>query len=155
LNVLSVSLPPLRERADDVLLLARHFLRKYAQKFAAPARDFAPATWMKLSCYDWPGNVRELENVVERAVVLAEQALIQPQDIRLQEAGSPDRNASFHELKAKAIEQFERNYLCQALAAHDGNITKAAESAHKDRRAFWELLRKHRIIVRSRSSRAP
>ena len=155
LNVLSVSLPPLRERAGDVLLLARHFLSKYAQKFAAPARDFAPATRMKLGCYDWPGNVRELENVVERAVVLAEQALIQPQDIRLQEAVRPERNASFHELKAMAIEQFERSYLRQALAAHDGNITKAAESAHKDRRAFWELLRKHRIIVRSPSSRAP
>jgi len=155
LNVLSVRLPPLRERVDDVLLLARHFLSKYAQKFAAPARDFAPATRMKLACYDWPGNVRELENVVERAVVLAEQALIHPQDIRLQEAVSPERNASFHELKAMAIEQFERNYLRQALAAHDGNITKAAESAHKARRAFWELLRKHRIIVRSLSSRAP
>ena len=155
LNVLSVSLPPLRDRASDVLLLARHFLSKHAQKFAAPVRDFAPATRMKLSCYDWPGNVRELENVVERAVVLAEQALIQPQDIRLQEAVSPEHDVGFHELKAMAIEQFERNYLRQALAAHDGNITKAAESAHKDRRAFWELLRKHRIIVRPPSSRAP
>lgn len=155
LNVLSVSLPPLRERADDVLLLAHHFLSKYAQKFAAPARDFAPATRMKLGCYNWPGNVRELENVIERAVVLAEQALIQPQDIRLHEAVSSERDASFRELKDKAIKQFERNYLCQTLAAHDGNITKAAESAHKDRRAFWELLRKHRIIVRPSSSHSP
>jgi DNA-binding NtrC family response regulator len=87
--------------------------------------------------------------------VLTEQALIQPQDIRLHEAVSPKRNASFHELKAIAIEQFERNYLRQALAAHDGNITKAAQSAHKARRAFWELLRKHRIIVRSSSSNSP
>jgi len=155
LNVLSVSLPPLRERADDILLLARHFLSKYAQKFAAPARDFAPATRMRLSCHDWPGNVRELENVVERAVVLAEQALIQPKDIRLQEAVSPAANVSFNESKAMAIEQFERNYLRQALIAHGGNITRAAESARKDRRAFWELLRKHRIMVRLPSATAP
>ncbi len=147
LNVLSVSLPPLRERPEDIGLLARHFLLKYAEKFAASVRDFAPATLLKLACYDWPGNVRELENVVERAVVLAEHALIQPGDVRLHEASGATTRVSFQQLKAMAINQFERTYLRQALSEHGGNISKAAESAQKDRRAFWELLRKHHITA--------
>lgn len=156
LNVLSLTLPPLRERADDVLLLARHFLKKYAQKFSAPARDFAPAARIKLGCYDWPGNVRELENVIERAVILSENSLIAPHDIRWQDAGPPTVHAGFNECKAMAIEQFERKYLSQTLAAHDGNITRAAHAAQKDRRAFWELLRKHKITaVRPSSSNSP
>jgi len=155
LNVLAVSLPPLRARADDILVLARHFLSKYAKKFAAPARDFAPAARMKLNGYDWPGNVRELENVVERSVVFAKHALIQPKDIHINETASPEAEVSFQKLKAMAIEQFERKYLHQTLLNHNGNITKAAESAHKDRRAFWELMRKHQISAHPRSSPAP
>jgi len=152
LNVLSVSLPPLRERPGDVLLLARHFLTRLAERLGAVARDFAPAARLKLCCHDWPGNVRELENVVERAVVLAEQPIVQQQHIRLHDVLNPVRGASFRELKAQAIERFEKGYLRQALSAHGGNITKAAESAQKDRRAFWELLRKHRIVARPQPS---
>ncbi|HRZ35782.1 MAG TPA: sigma-54 dependent transcriptional regulator [Candidatus Paceibacterota bacterium] len=155
LNVLTLNLPPLRQRPDDIPRLARSFLTKYAQKFGAPARELSPAAVSRLLAYDWPGNVRELENVVERAVALSVCALIQPADLRLPQSddASPS-DLGFRELKARAISEFERNYLRQLLVAHGGNITHAARAAHKDRRALWELLRKHHIVG-SPASAAP
>jgi DNA-binding NtrC family response regulator len=91
--------------------------------------------------------VRELENTIERAVALAEQPLIGPADIVLEDSGRPSVEPGFQAQKARVVEQFEREYLQSLLLAHAGNITKAAESAQKDRRAFWELLRKHRLCL--------
>jgi two-component system, NtrC family, response regulator GlrR len=151
LNVLSLRLPPLREREGDIVLLAKHFLAKYADKFNVQARDFSTAALQKLVCHLWPGNVRELENVVQRAVVLADHETIGPHDIPI---GDPENNLeeeSFQQLKAKAIDQFEQTYVRRLLSIYEGNITKAAQAAGKDRRAFWELMRKHNIAARSAS----
>lgn len=149
LNVLSLKLPPLRYREDDIVLLARHFLARYTAKFRAPAREFSPEALQKLVCYDWPGNVRELENVIQRAVVLADRAILGADHIC---TGNPTEtmpeNQSFQQLKAKAIHQFEESYIRRLLRIHNGNITKAAAGAGKDRRAFWELMRKHGLAAR-------
>jgi two-component system, NtrC family, response regulator GlrR len=152
LNVLSLRLPPLRQRADDIPLLARSFLSKFAGKFSAPARDLSPAALTRLASHEWRGNVRELENVMERAVVLSEGALIRPEDLRIQPMAQGLPEAGFRELKARAIVEFERNYLRQLLLAHGGNITHAARAARKDRRAFWGLLRKHQLAGRLAAS---
>jgi two-component system, NtrC family, response regulator GlrR len=151
LNVLSMQLPPLREREADIVLLARYFLAKYADKFKVSARDFSTTALEKLLCHPWPGNVRELENVIQRAVVLANNAIISADDIPIGDKESKLEDHSFQRLKAKAIDQFEQSYLRRLLLIHDGNITKAARAAGKDRRAFWELMRKHNIIARPES----
>jgi DNA-binding NtrC family response regulator len=151
LNVLPMTLPPLRERLEDVLPLARHFVEKYAAEFQQSAREIAPAAMQKLLTYAWPGNVRELENVVQRAMVLCETATIQANDIVLTGCKTQPASISFRALKAEAVAQFERGYLQAVLREHRGNINAAARAAQKNRRAFWELLRKHQMLPRPES----
>src|SRR6266496_537097 len=144
-NVLSLHLPPLRDRKEDIPALARHFQTKYAASFAKPAKAFSPAALQKLALYSWPGNVRELENVVERAVALSELATIQSEDIHLPGSFSPEEAESFHTAKARIVAEFEKDYIQQLLLVNEGNITHAAKAAQKNRRAFWQLMRKHHI----------
>jgi DNA-binding NtrC family response regulator len=97
--------------------------------------------------YDWPGNIRELEHVIQRAVALSEEHLIGKDDLTLPR--SEDAGAdSFNATKAAIIANFERNYILRLLQTYKGNITQAAQAAQKHRRAFWQLIRKHRIDVR-------
>lgn len=106
-----------------------------------------------LVSYDWPGNVRELEHVIERVVVLAAGPVVLRSDIPI----SPPNTSSgysFKDAKARLIEQFEKTYIRSALVAHDGNIAHAARAAGKNRRAFFELMRKHRIDVQSFKAQA-
>jgi DNA-binding NtrC family response regulator len=148
LDVLSLRLPPLRERREDIPPLAYHFMHKYAQEFDNPVTAFSPGALRKLAQHHWPGNVRELENVIERAVALAENRMIRSNDLTLPTTTSSPVIAgslSFHEAKARCVAQFERDY----LQAMQGNITKAANAAGKDRRSFFELIHKHRIDRRS------
>ncbi len=149
LNILPLTLPPLRERREDIPLLARHFLAKYAAEFNKQVTDFSPDAIPALVLYEWPGNVRELEHIVERAVVLSEQAVIRKADIVLPHMETPACQDSFQEAKAKVIARFEKTYIQDLLRAYQGNITRAAQAARKNRRAFWQLLRKHRIDVDS------
>lgn len=147
LNVVPIVLPPLRARKNDIILLARHFLAHYAAKLNSPAVAFSPEAERKLLLYSWPGNVRELEHVVERVVVLCTQKIIQEEHIVLScENGT---GHSFQEMKARMISQFETDYIQSLLIAYRGNITKAAQAAQKERRTFWELVRKHKIDVQS------
>jgi DNA-binding NtrC family response regulator len=151
LNVVSLRLPPLRERRDDIPVLADHFLSRWREKSDTPVRDFSPEAFDRLSRHDWPGNIRELEHVVERAVVFCTSDRIGIDDLDLPgspEPHAPDRFAgSFRTAKARVVHEFERGYLERLLRAHRGNISQAASSARKNRRAFFELIRKHRIDV--------
>jgi DNA-binding NtrC family response regulator len=154
LNILLLTLPPLRERREDIPLLARHFLTKYAAEFKKQVMNFSADAVPALVCYDWPGNVRELEHVVERAVALSEQAIIERTDIVLPHDGTPAPRDSFQEAKAKVIAQFERTYIADLLLAHQGNITRAARAAKKNRRAFWQLMHKYGIDSSNLKSKA-
>jgi len=149
LNVVPIVLPPLRERSSDILILARHFLAEYASKLNSPAVDFSPDAERKLLLYSWPGNVRELEHVIERVVVLCTERIIQDHHIVLPGAQEQPLRLSFQEAKARVISQFESDYIRNLLIAYRGNITKAAQAAQKERRTFWELIRKHRIDVQT------
>jgi two-component system, NtrC family, response regulator GlrR len=144
LNVITLTLPPLRDRREDIPSLARHFLRKYAGEFDSPATDFSDRSLRLLLAYDWPGNVRELENLIARSVAMADRELIEPDDLELPNQSPTPASAEAPSLR-EAKAQFERNYIENLLLLHDGNITRAAETARKDRRAFWELMRKHKI----------
>ena len=150
LNVIPLVLPPLRERREDIPLLANHFLRRYAEELGQPCRDFTTEAMRTLQDYSWPGNVRELEHVVERAVVLSgDRDRIEAESIDLpRPEPRPSVPQPFQEAKARAVARFERSYLEELLAAFGGNITRAARAAQKNRRAFWELIRKHDIDAR-------
>jgi len=152
LNVFGLRLVPLRERREDVALLARHFLERFT---ANPGRDrklFSPAALRRLMLHDWPGNVRELLNVVQKAVAFAEGPQILSAHIHLPSPGptscgpgDPSVANRFREARTHAIDEFEKAYIEEVLARHHGNITRAAREAGKDRRAFGRLVKKHRI----------
>ncbi|HSE40258.1 MAG TPA: sigma-54 dependent transcriptional regulator [Acidobacteriota bacterium] len=148
LNVIPLVIPPLRERRDDIPLLAGHFLEKYTIQFNKPITDFSAEAIQLLQRYDWPGNVRELEHYVERAVVLSKGRMIDAKDVILPPSESHYLE-SFHDAKSKMIAAFEKTYIERLLLAHHGNISQAARAAQKNRRAFWELVRKHQIEVQN------
>jgi two-component system response regulator GlrR len=102
--------------------------------------------------YAWPGNVRELENVVERALALSTGDMIDESLVDLPKNSATPEGDSFKIQKARAIYEFEHRYLESALAQHGGNITRAARSASKNRRAFFHLLRKHNLTGHGRRS---
>ncbi len=144
LNLLTLALPPLRERLGDIPVLADYFLKKFASANRKAVTGFSKAVIQVLSSYHWPGNVRELENVVGRSVLMAETSLVERVDLPSGSIRKTDAQ-SFKCLKAQAVTEFERRYLTDLLAANGGNISKAARAAKKDRRALWELIRKHHI----------
>ena len=150
LNVIPLHLPALRERREDIPRLAHHFLGRSTDGRKRTSLGFSPRALQALLDYDWPGNVRELEHVIERAAVLSqEESLIREQHILLPHAAAAETLESFQKAKARAVARFEADYIRDLLLAHQGNISRAAKAADKNRRAFWELIRKHGIDVRS------
>lgn len=147
LNIIRVGLPPLRERRDDIPALARHFLDACTARLGRLTLHLSSGAMEKLVAHTWPGNVRELEHVIERSVVFCPSAILGSDDIALGDVASDALDEPFRQAKARAINHFERHYLESLLTAHGGNISSAARRAGKNRRAFWELIRKHRIQV--------
>ena len=152
LNIIPLHLPPLRERKEDIPLLAQHFLNKYTSEFREQIRELAPESLRKLKAYEWPGNVRELENVIERGVIFSKRTWIGSDDIVLSGSGAAPSQESFKAAKARVVEQFEKQYIENLLLTHHGNISRAAQAVHKNRRAFWELIRKYKIDIPSLKS---
>jgi two-component system response regulator GlrR len=150
LNVLALTLPALRERPGDILLLAHDFLEKHAALSGARSKSLSLAALNRLLSHSWPGNVRELQNVLTRAIVLSDRDSIEPWDLDLPEDSLTAEEQSFHAMKSRAVQRFEHDFLATVLYAHDGNITRAAFAAKKNRRAFWELLRKHGLLAGGR-----
>lgn len=148
-----LSVPALRERPDDVPLLAAHFLRR-VQEERGSSLSFAPEALQALVGHRWPGNVRELEHAVVRAALMSDDGQITRELLELPLTREGPM-ASFRAEKARAVERFERQYLCRALAAAGGNISLAARLSSKNRRAFFELVRKHRIDVERFRALAP
>ena len=142
LNVVCLSLPPLRHRKEDVEILSRHFVEKYSAELKRPPKPISPAALATLTRYDWPGNVRELENALERAVVLSGGALIEPRDLPITEPalGPADDDLSggtYHE----AVLNFKRELLRSALVQANGNQTRAAEALGLQRTYLSRLLK--------------
>jgi DNA-binding NtrC family response regulator len=144
LNVISLTLPPLRERRDDIPLLARYFVARYAAEFNKELTGIAPGALHVLMAYTWPGNVRQLQHVIESATVMAASSELTMKDLDIPISQDCE---SLREAKAKEIAKFEKNYIQGVLSVCNGNITHAAEVAQKNRRALWQLIQKHRIDV--------
>ena len=145
-NVATLELPPLRQRKGDIKLLAEHFLDHFNRTFKKHIQGFSDDAMLRLLFHDWPGNIRELENQIERAVALTQYGNIEVDVLNIK-ALKPESDCqdTFVQAKRRVIEEFEQNYLRTTLEMCDGNITRAAQKAGKNRRAFWELLRKHSI----------
>ncbi|MEA2624476.1 MAG: hypothetical protein QOD06_521 [Candidatus Binatota bacterium] len=136
--VVVVSLPPLRAREGDVLLLANAFLRRYAAETQRNVTGFTPSASAAIEGHAWPGNVRELENRIKRAVVMAEGAKITPQDLEL--AAGPGRHAGMSLREAR--EAVERELVHKAIRRHRGNLSQAATELGISRPTLYELMEK-------------
>lgn len=147
LNVLTLTLPSLRERRGDILLLAHHILETQAALTKAAPKNLSLGALNQLLGHSWPGNVRELENVLTRAIVLCDRDTIERSDLNLPHDGAAEENQSFQTMKSRVIRRFEHDFLETVLRANQGNITRAASAVKKNRRAFWELLRKHGLLA--------
>lgn len=149
LAVINLALPPLRERKRDIPLLAAHFWKMHAGKAGRSGEELSGKVVEALCQYSWPGNIRELGNVVQQLAVLSESETVRPEDLlisRLSHAVEPQRG-SFAQRKAGAIEEFERGYITELLRLHQGNVTRAAQEARKDRRALGRLIKKYQITT--------
>ncbi len=146
LSVMPIRVPPLRERAVDVPLLAQHFLEQSARRAKKPVRVIDSAAMQQLCRYAWPGNVRELENVIERAVIVAKGETIG--DVEAFLAGDTarsqiDLSLPFRDAKARVVEEFERAYITGVLELCGGKLTAAAKHADMDPKNLWEKLVKY------------
>ena len=137
LNVLHIDLPPLRERDEDIVLVARYLLKRYAEEFGTKVRGFTPNAAIALRKHAWPGNVRELENRIKKAVILCEGSMIGPRDLDLGEGMLPAVVSL-----AEARESFQRQYVLDVLARNNGNRTKTAQDLDVDPRTIYRYLEK-------------
>jgi transcriptional regulator with GAF, ATPase, and Fis domain len=137
LNVVAIPLPPLRERGEDLVVIARYFLQKYGKEFGARVRGFTPSALVAMRKYAWPGNIRELENRVKKAVVLADRALVSAEDLDLR----PEVLEPILAL-AQAKEEFQKRYINEVLERNGGNRTKTAKDLGVDPRTIFRHLEK-------------
>jgi transcriptional regulator with GAF, ATPase, and Fis domain len=137
INVVNLHLPPLRERDDDVVVIAKYLLSKFAEEFGSKAKGFTPAAVAGMKRFGWPGNIRELENKLKKAVVLADKTHIGPQDLDI-------RPEDFEPIMplAQAKEEFQKQYINRILERNNGNRTKTARDLGVDPRTIFRHLEK-------------
>jgi DNA-binding NtrC family response regulator len=160
LNIVPIYLPTLKERQEDIPLLAVHFLKKYAEEMGKAIKGFTPEAMEKLIKYPWPGNVRELENVVERTVVMIDEEMVRVDHLILpgqREKESADEHVPMtsdalkelkKQIREKAVEEVEKAFVLSALERHHWNVTKAAEEVGMLRPNFQALMRKYGLRAR-------
>ena len=161
LSVVRVRLPPLRERPEDIPLLADHFLKTHAFNRSAnntlKVKGFVQQALDLMGGYQWPGNVRELLNVIERAVSFCDGPMVDVVDlpeqlqrsVKLVVEGTQSAEATFKEAKERWVSSFERDYIIKLLTKNAGNISHAAHEASIDRKYFRKLMRKHGVTADS------
>lgn len=150
LNIIPIELPALRERKEDIPLLARSFLDKYKESFNKPIKSISGEAMNSLISYSWPGNVRELRNIIERAVVLERKEVINDiENLLLRKNGngvsSVDFPSSFKVTKTRVIEDLEKAYISKLLEVYNGNLSQAARHADMDLKNFSQKMKKYGI----------
>jgi two-component system response regulator HydG len=140
LNVITITIPPLRKRREDIPLLVRHFLEKYSQQTTKRVDHLTKDAIQFLQDYDWPGNVRELENAVERAVVLSKARTLSSGDFSfLRAAPSPM-------LKPRSLREMERDYIQGVLEESEWNVTRAAKTLDINRVTLHKMIKRHQLV---------
>ncbi len=141
INTIVIEIPPLRDRGEDIILLAEHFLKEYATKYEKMNLKFSSKTFDKLMKYDWPGNVRELRHTIEKAVILSEADVLKPEDFfisyPLQQNNHSERPYTFAEIEKQAVETALRN--------NNGNIVKAAKELGLARQTLYNKMQKYNL----------
>jgi DNA-binding NtrC family response regulator len=152
INVFPIRLPALRERPDDVVLLADHFVRAVAKEMGRPLEPLTRDAIAVLAAHDWPGNVRQLENVIRRLVVAAEGSRIAAADCERVLGTRPATPRTgegalepFRKARAEVLERFEKTYLDALLRACGHNVAEAARRAGLDRKNLWLKLKRYRL----------
>lgn len=140
INTVEIHLPPLRERGEDVQLLAEHFLKKYCRKYHKPLKSISPATMNKFHKYPWPGNVRELQHCMERAIILSESQVLQPEDFHFSTVSTDSEGIVFENYN---LDQAEKVIIRRAIDKHKGNISQAADELGLTRASLYRRLEKY------------
>ncbi|EHR71182.1 sigma-54 interacting regulator [Burkholderiales bacterium JOSHI_001] len=151
LNVLEIEMPPLRDRPGDPRLLAEHYVARYVEQHSMTPRQLHPRSIEWMAAHSWPGNVRELDNLVRRALLLSDEALLRLCPAAVQAAPElPLRDdddeapcTRFNDARDRAMQSFERQYLEKLMRVAAGNVTHAARLAGKERRLLGRMLKKH------------
>jgi DNA-binding NtrC family response regulator len=140
INTVEVRLPPLRERPEDIALLVEHFMGAYCRKYGKPVKRVGPAALRKLEAYHWPGNVRELQHAIERAVIMSESQILQPEDFFF----SPDQPCAGERLpEDSSLERMESVLISRVIKKHGGNVSQAARELGISRAALYRRMEKH------------
>ncbi len=139
INTINVELPPLRDREDDIELLAHHFLKRYCSKYMKNCRELSSATLKKLKKYHWPGNVRELEHTIEKAVILSDSNTISPDSFFFKSTGSTRSNVPL------TLEEMEKQLINDSIEKHDGNLSLAAKQLGVTRQTLYNKLKKYDV----------
>lgn len=141
LNVVNLWLPPLRDRGDDVFIIAKALLSKYADELQSPVKGFSPAALTAIRKYSWPGNIRQLENRLKKALVLCDKNLLSPEDLDL----GQDKMEPILPLE-RAKEEFQRRYVLMALERNAGNRTQTARDLGVDPRTIFRYLEREQKV---------
>jgi len=139
LNVVKITIPPLRERSADIPLLVQHFVARFAAEYNRDVTGFDESSMKRLSAYSWPGNVRELRNVVEKHVALASAPVMVLEDISTRRPG-PDGGIDADQ---PTLAELERRYVSRVLEHSDGNRTQAARILGIDKSTLWRKLQQY------------
>ena len=138
INTIQVELPPLRERGNDILILSEFFLKKYSHKYNKPDMKINQQAHEKLLNYSWPGNIRELQHTIEKAVILTESSVIEPDDLYLRHPVAVKSSAS-----VTTLEEMEKKMIREALEKNNGNFTAAAEQLGITRQTLYNRFKKN------------
>lgn len=150
INVVRIDLPPLRDRGDDLGLLAESFTERFSREIGRSIPALSPEAWGLLRRHHWPGNVRELQNVIRRAITLTDNDVITPDDLPVALLAAVDHTETgqprgYFELRDEFLARFEREYLGNLLKRHSGNVQAAAGEASLPRGTMYRLLKRHHI----------
>ncbi|TWR26050.1 sigma-54-dependent Fis family transcriptional regulator [Mucilaginibacter achroorhodeus] len=143
INTVEINMPPLRKRAEDIVVLARHFAKMYSTKYMKPLADFDNTATNKLRSYSYPGNVRELQYTIERAVIMADDSLLKADDLIFSVLESPAE--SIIDEDNIQLSTLEKNAILKVIDKHNGNITRAAKELGLTRTALYRRLSKYDI----------
>jgi DNA-binding NtrC family response regulator len=144
INTVEITMPPLRKRGNDIVLLAKHFAAIYAKKYLKPAIDFETAALQKLKVYGFPGNVRELQYSIERAVIMADTSMLKADDL-IFSALETDITSNWNNDENIRLSTLEKNAILRVIEKHNGNITRAANELGLTRTALYRRLSKYEI----------
>jgi two-component system response regulator HydG len=147
ISTIKVKVPPLRERSDDVMMLAEHFLLRYAEKYRKRVRGISQPAFSLLARYDWPGNVRELESVVEHAVLFSQEELVMPEDLPEQLRAAESMHFRCVIPPYVTMEEIEREAIAQTLERTGGNVKKTAQILDYHRPTLYRKLKKFGLMA--------